>query len=125
MKTSIQGLVFAVAVKKTALARAPTVGERQNWKPDTRGPESDPDGACLAGSDGIPGTSGPDSHPGSSSTRDICGPEEVCLSGHSGKSSIDQDNYSSYLTLVATISGDSSEDEGLQQAIVASMESCM
>ncbi|XP_053192741.1 uncharacterized protein LOC128376917 [Scomber japonicus] len=115
---------ICISSEEDCPATSPNSGERQNWKPDTRGPESDPDGACLAGSDGIPGTSGPEGGPpGSSSTRGIFGPEEVCLSGHSGKSSIDEDNYSSYLTLVATISGDSSEDEGLQQAIVACMES--
>ncbi|XP_028259851.1 uncharacterized protein LOC114434702 [Parambassis ranga] len=89
--------------------------ERGNWNPGT----SLPDGGALAGSDGIPGTSGP----GTSSTKGISGPDEVCLARHNGTHSVDEDSYSSYLTLVATISEDSSEDEGLQQAIVASMES--
>ncbi len=73
-------------------------GERRNWKPGTSGP----DGGGLAGSDATPGTSGPETGPpGSSSTRGISGPEEVCLARHDGTSSLDEDNYSSYLTLVA------------------------
>lgn len=48
----------------------------------------------------------------------------ACFERHNKEaSSLDQDKYSSYLTLVATISEDSSEDEGLQQAVAASMES--
>ncbi|XP_059201469.1 uncharacterized protein LOC131981267 isoform X1 [Centropristis striata] len=89
----------------------------------TRG-TSGPDGGCPAGSDGTPGLRCPESGPpGSSSTRGISGPEEVFLARHDGTSSLDEDNYSTYLTLVGTIPDDSSEDEGLQQAIVASMKS--
>lgn len=51
----------------------------------------------------------------------ISGPDEVCLARHRH----DENNHTSYLTLVATISDDSSEDEGLKQAITASMESRM
>lgn len=74
---------------------------------------------------GIPGTSGSNSGPGTSSTRGISGQDEVSLARHNGTSSLDEDNYSSYLTLLATISEDSSEDEGLQQAMAARMESHM
>ena len=115
---------------------SPNSEERSDWNPGTSGPDSGPgasstrgisgpDGGCPAGSDGIPHTSGPDGGPGTSSTRSISGPDEACLARHNGTSSLDEDNYSSYLTLVATISDDSSEDEGLQQAIIASMESHM
>uniref|UniRef100_UPI003AAF346D G2/M phase-specific E3 ubiquitin-protein ligase-like n=1 Tax=Centroberyx gerrardi TaxID=166262 RepID=UPI003AAF346D len=68
------------------------------------------DGGCLARSDGNPGTSGHD---------------EGCLArsdGNPGTSGHDED-YSSYLTLVATLPDDSSDDEELNQAIIASMES--
>lgn len=95
--TRIQGLVFALAVMKIALAPAPTVGKNKTGK---LAQVVLMEGG-LAGSDGIPGTSGPESGPGSSSTR---GSEEVCLSRHNGTSCLDEDNYSSYLTLVATIS---------------------
>lgn len=50
---------------------------------------------------------------------------DCCERYNKEASSLDQDKYSSYLTLVATISEDSSEDEGLQQAVAASMESHM
>ncbi|KAG7455575.1 G2 M phase-specific E3 ubiquitin-protein ligase-like [Solea senegalensis] len=113
---------------------SPNREERSDLNPGNSGPDSGPstsstrgisgpDGGCPAGNDGIPHTSGPDSGPGTSSTRAISGPDEVCLARHNGTSSLNEDNYSSYLTLVATISDDSSEDEGLQQAIIASMES--
>lgn len=112
--------------------------DRNEWNPDLGGPNggglagsdgildtSGPDGKCSAGSDGIPGTSGPDGGPGTTSTRGLSDPDEVCLARHNGTSCLDEDNYSSYLTLVATIADDSSEDEGLQQAIVSSMKSHM
>ncbi|XP_074535571.1 G2/M phase-specific E3 ubiquitin-protein ligase-like [Halichoeres trimaculatus] len=90
--------------------------------PDTSGPDhgrgtsstrgiSGPDGKCSAGSDCIPGTSGPDGGPGTTPTRGISGADGVCLARHNGRSCLDEDNYSSYLTLVATISDDSSEDD--------------
>lgn len=54
----------------------------------------------------------------------MSGPD--CFERHNQEaSSFDQDNYSSFLTLVATISEDSSEDEGWQQAIAGSVESHM
>lgn len=100
---------------------SPNSEEINEWNPDTSGP----DGKCSAGSDGIPGTSGLDGGPGTTSTRDISGGDVICLARHDGSSCPNEDNYSSYLTLVATISDDSSEDEGLKQAIIASMESHM
>ncbi|KAL3967065.1 G2/M phase-specific E3 ubiquitin-protein ligase [Sarotherodon galilaeus] len=39
--------------------------------------------------------------------------------------SVNDEDYSSYLTLVASLSGDSSDDEDLNQAIIASLENQM
>jgi len=55
----------------------------------------------------------------------ISGLDGGCLArtdGNPATSSHDED-YSSYLTLMATLPDDSSDDEELQQAIMASMES--
>lgn len=100
---------------------SPNSEEINDWNPDTSGP----DGKCSAASDGIPGTSGPDGGPGTTSTRDISSRDVICLTRHDGSSCPNEDNYSSYLTVVSTIPDDSSEDEGLKQAIIASMESHM
>lgn len=64
------------------------------------------------GSDGNPGTSG---HDGSYLAR---------RDGNPGMSVHDED-YSSYLSLMAALSDDLSDDEDLNQAIIASMESQM
>ncbi|KAL7394479.1 hypothetical protein ABVT39_026611 [Epinephelus coioides] len=85
------------------------------------------DGGCLARDDGNPGTSGDDGgllarddgNPGTS------GDDGGCLARDDGKpGTTDHDgDYASYLTLVATLPPDSSDDEELNQAIIASMES--
>lgn len=72
--------------------------------------ESSHDVGSLAGSHGSAGTSGYD---GGSCARSVCDPS---TSGH-------DEDYSSYLTLMATLSDDCSDDEDLNLAIIASLGS--
>ena len=86
------------------------------------------DEGCLARGDGKPGASGDDGaylakgdgNPGTS------GDDGGCLAnGDRNPGRTDHDHYASYLTLVATLLPDSSDDKELNQAMIASMESQM
>ncbi|XP_028458425.1 uncharacterized protein LOC114571330 [Perca flavescens] len=90
-----------------------STGHEDSYGPNHTVSSSGHDGGCLARGDGSAGTSGDDGgylangngNPGTSGT----------TTDHVG-------DYASYLTLVATLPPDSSDDEELNQAIFASME---
>lgn len=68
------------------------------------------DGGSLARNDDIAGTS---SQGRGSSARSDCNPSTSCA----------DEDYSSYLTLMATLPDDSTDDEDLNLALIASLES--